>query len=154
MKTLCVYFTRTGLTKQIAGEIASATGADMLCITDGKDRSGFFGYIAAAVVGLRKNLPDLLAYTPALPMDEYDRVVVAAPIWCENVCPMARKFLQENSFRGEVAYVITHMSPLPYDKPIAKLANYAGKQPLAVLSVQTKNYDWTQDVRSFVEKIQ
>ena len=152
MKTLCVYYSRTGMTEQIAREIAAGCGADLLRITDGKDRSGFFGYCAAAMAGLRKKLPVLQPYSLPAPLAEYDRVIVLSPIWCENVCPVIRAFLaaEKEQLRGEVYGVITHMSALPYDKPRAALAHSLGREALPGLSVQTRKHDWHAEVQNFI----
>lgn len=47
MKTLCLYYTRTNKTREIMENIAKIIGADVAEYTDGKDRSGFLGYIVA-----------------------------------------------------------------------------------------------------------
>lgn len=156
MKTLCVYSTRTGMTKQIAETIACRTGAELLRITDGKDWSGVLGYFGAAVSGLRKTLPQLLPYRTRLPLEQYDRIILCAPIWCENVCPVMRAFLTENMglFRGEVCCVITHMSALSYEERMRGLELYLGREPARWLSVQTGNYDRSKDVEAFIRGLE
>lgn len=156
MKTLVVYCTRTGLTQTIAEKIAKETKADLCFVTDGKDYDGFFGYIKAAVVGLRKTLPELLPVEMKAPLQEYDRVIVCAPIWCEDVSPVARQFLLQNKdeITGDICFVITHMSALSYDAKTQALSELLGKAPKAVLSVQTKNHDYMQDTENFIKRIQ
>lgn len=155
MKTLCVCHSRTGITKTIAETVAEETEAELLFISDGEAYEGFFGYIRAAVVGLRKSLPTLAPYCTAQPMESYDRIVVLCPVWCEDVSPVARKFLLENReiISGEVSICLTHMSPIPYTQKIDKLFAAFGKKPKATLSVQTRKYDFSGDVASFIEKI-
>ena len=155
MKTLIVYATRTGMTRRAAEILAEALNADTVMITDGKDRRGFFGFCAAAVAGLRKTLPSLLPVGFPAPLGSYDRVVVCTPVWSENVCPLARAFL--TAYREQlpptVCYLVTHMAPAPYDKPIAALDSLTGKPATAVLSVQTKNHDWEADVRAYAKSL-
>lgn len=153
MKTLCVYHTRTGCTEKIAQAISKELNAELVEITDGKDVSGVWGYIKAAVAGLKKGLPTLCAYKTELPLAEYDRVIVACPIWCENVSPIARAFMKENDFSGEVHVVVTHMSPMSYEKKIDQLNVYLGKAPNSFLSVQTKKHDYTMALKSFIENL-
>ena len=154
MKTLCVYYSRTGTTKEIAQTVAGALHADLLAVTDGVNRAGVSGYIGAAVDGLRKMLPVVRPFRTPRPLERYDRVIVAAPIWCEDVCPVIRAFLTDNRgrFKGELCYIVTHMSALSYAEKITGLVRYAGKEPADWLSVQTKNYDWTQDVADFLHR--
>ena len=47
MRTLCLYYTRTNTTKAVMENIAKIIGADVAEYTDGKNRSGFFGYVGA-----------------------------------------------------------------------------------------------------------
>lgn len=152
MKTLCVYATRTGHSKKIAEEIAEKLGAELLCVTDGKDYRGAWGYLVAAVVGLRKKLPALLPYQTEMPLKEYDRVITVTPIWCENLCPTVRAFLLENreELCGEWIPVVTHMSGLPYDEPARRLSQALGKPFAAFLSLQTKNHNWCPEVEEFL----
>jgi hypothetical protein len=44
MKTLVVYFSRSGHTRQVAREIASRCGADLEAIREERGRAGLLGY--------------------------------------------------------------------------------------------------------------
>ncbi len=155
MKTICIYHTRSGLSEQIALQIAREIGAEVLAVTDGKTRKGFFGYIAAAVVGLRKKLPVLLPCTPVCPLEEYDKVVIVAPIWCENVSPVMRAFLAQNKnrFHGELFYVITNMSGLSYQPKVDALSELTGKPYTGLLQIKTHKNDWNDEVAAFAAKL-
>ncbi len=48
MKTLCLYYSRTNLTKEVMESMAQVLDADLAEYTDGKDRSGFLGYVGHA----------------------------------------------------------------------------------------------------------
>ena len=154
MKTLCVYCTRSGLTEKLALEAAAKTDAETVKITDGKDRSGGWGYFCAAVAGLRRKLPELLPFETALPLSAYDRVILAAPIWSENVCPLLRRFLADHGkeLTGRVYLLITHMSDQPYAKKIERLNDLLGKAPDGVLSVSTVG-DHEAETAAFLETL-
>ena len=155
MKTICIYCTRTGITKKIAEDIAAAVGAELSEITDGKARRGVFGFIGGAVVGLRKKLPELLPLRTERPLEEYDRVIVLAPVWCETLSPIARAFLTEekSSLKGELDLVITHMSDLTYEEPVRKFTDSVGLAPKHFLSVKTKNHVFSDEVKGFIEEL-
>ncbi len=53
MKTLVVYYSRTGNTKLIGDELAAVLGADVEELKDRDDRSGRMGYIRAGRDALR-----------------------------------------------------------------------------------------------------
>lgn len=154
MKTLCVYSTRSGLTEKAVQRIAEKCGCETMLITDGKDYSGIFGYFKAAVRGLSKKLPVLKPYKSSLPIDQYEKIIIAAPVWCEDICPFAKTFLKENKdkLKGEVYFVITHMSDLTYEEKIIKLKNQIAKSDFPHLSVKTHKNDYTAELDLFVNK--
>ena len=155
MKTICIYHTRSGLSEQIARQIADQLQAEVLTVTDGKSHKGFFGYIGAAVEGLKKKLPEILPCTPSCPLEEYDKVIIVAPIWCENVSPVMRAFLAQNKnrFKGELYYVITSMSGLSYLPKIDALRDLTDKPYSDILQVKTHKNNWTAEVTNFTEKL-
>lgn len=145
MNTLCVYYSRSGISKEIAETIAKGLDAELVEITDGKAYGGFFGYIKAAIVGLRKNLPELKEYKTKLEIEEYDRVINVGPVWCERFCPINRQFTAQNEGKiKKLICVVTHMSKLPYTD---------GLDADEVLTVQTSKHDWTEEVNEFINRI-
>ena len=155
MKTICIYHTRTGTSEQIAKQIAAKTEADVMQVTDGKSHKGFFGYVAAAVIGLKKELPVILPCNPPCPLEEYDNVVIVAPIWCENVSPVMRAFLAQNKnkLRGSLYYVITSMSGISYKAKIDELRELSGKPYTDIAEIKTHKNEWTGEVSAFAEKL-
>ena len=57
MKTLCLYYTRTNITKTAMEHLAKLLEADLAEYTDGKDRSGVTGYIGACFASMKKSYP-------------------------------------------------------------------------------------------------
>ncbi len=49
IKVLCVYCTRTGHTKALMQAISDRLGAELVEITDGKNRSGLLGYVLSLI---------------------------------------------------------------------------------------------------------
>ncbi len=120
---LCLYVTRTGNTEKLMKKIAERLGAEIAEISDGADYSGFTGYFKAIVRSYSKKVLPLLPVSAEKPLSEYDKVIIGFPIWCERVCPIAEKFIENNkhSLTGKVSLVATHMSNRAYAKPISKL---------------------------------
>ena len=56
MRTLCLYYTRTNTTKEIMENIARIIGADAAEYTDGKNRSGFLGYVGACFATVKNTI--------------------------------------------------------------------------------------------------
>ena len=155
-KTLCVYCTRTNTTKKIIETVAASLDGDLIRITDGVNRAGPLGYVGAAVTALKRSLPEILSVNTRMPITEYDRIILGAPIWAETVCPLAKAFLHRYGplINGKVFYVIIHMVKNPYDTPIAKLDNILGRPHSAHLSVSTKNENLESEIEAFISQIQ
>lgn len=135
--------------------LAANLDAEVLEITDGKDRNGVRGFIGAAIDGLRKKLPRLQPFSTAVDLNEYDRIIVGAPIWSEDICPIARAFLMKyaDEINGALYCVVTHMSENTYLKKIHKLEGGMRRTVDGYLSLQTENNDWMPEVSAFAEKI-
>lgn len=154
MKTLCLYYSRTNTTRVIARRIAMLLGADLFEYTDGKDRSGFKGYVASCIDSF-KEPPKVHIIGDEPDWDAYDRVIVAMPTWVEAPSVVGRGFLQQYSgkFKGSLYLVVTHMAAADYEKPIRKLYGCSIVAPTAHLSVQTKNHDPEAEIQRFVRSI-
>lgn len=154
-KTLCIYYSRTGLTAEIMQSIAQQLDAELVSFTDGRNYDGVWGYLKACAVALSKNLPRLKPFVTERPMSDYETVIVGVPVWVEAPSVMVKAFLKENGrdIRGKLCYVVTHMSPISYEKKILDLARYAGRPCDSFLSVQTRKHDWKPEAAAFAEKI-
>lgn len=135
MKSLVVYYTRTGKTKFVAEAIAAQLGADIEEIVDLKKREGKIGWIMSGKDASRKSLTEI-APTKKAPAD-YDLVVIGTPIWAWSPTPAIRTYLsQNNNLSGKkVALFYTFDSDMKQggEKTKALLTNatVVGELPLA-----------------------
>ena len=109
MKTLCIYYSRSGSTKQIMKKIAAKTGADTGEFTDGKDRGGVLGYLKCCIDSYRA-APLISVSGLSQPLGDYDRVIIGFPVWAEKPCIPAKGFIEQYAEKlpHEVYFVITH----------------------------------------------
>lgn len=103
MKTIIVYFSKSGRTKRTAEKIAAVTGSDLYEIqTRKKYPSNYFKTLGIARAELKRNEYPELAGRPDL--SGYDRILLGFPIWF-GTCPMAvLSFVKETSLEGKVIY--------------------------------------------------
>ena len=85
MRTLCLYYTRTNTTKEIMENIAGIIGADVAEYTDGKDRSGFLGYVGACFATVNNTISKV-SIKGEIHLKEYDRVIIGMPVWVAGPC--------------------------------------------------------------------
>jgi flavodoxin len=99
MKSLVVYYTRTGKTKFVAETIATQLGADIEEIVDLKKRAGTLGWIMSGKDASRKSLTEI-APTRKAPAD-YDLIVIGTPIWAWSPTPAIRTYISQNNLSGK-----------------------------------------------------
>jgi len=131
MKTLVVFYSRTGCTRRVAEDLARRLGADQEELKEQADRSGAAGYIAGGRDAMLKHPADLL---PVIRKPEdYDMIVVATPVWAFTLCPAIRTWLQrEASHVRRVAFVCTQ-GGRGAGRAIQHMREIAGRDPVATL---------------------
>lgn len=124
---LIYYFTRTGRSKGIAETLAKEQGTSALPISDGKNWSGVFGYMKAAVAALKgKGLP--VTYTPPAGGES---VAVVFPVWAGRCPPAIKTFVQEVGCERITAIPTSLGSRLNERSGFAKVVDLVGKEIFA-----------------------
>ena len=155
MKTLCLYFTRTNTTKEIMENVARILGADVAEYTDGKDRSGFFGYVGACFATLNNTISKV-SIKGEVDLTSYDRVLIGMPVWAEGPCAIGRAFIKKyrDSLPDEVYYVVTHMGGRQdYMAKIKAMDKLLGRPSAGQASIRTKENDYIKESADFAETL-
>lgn len=137
MKTLVVFYSRTGTTKKVAEALASKMGADLEEIKDTVDRSGIKGYLFSGRDAMKKNLTVLRQLSKDV--SQYDLVVIGTPIWITVSVPVRTFLVQhKNEFAKNVAFFCT-MGGSGDEKAFKEMEEIVGKKPLATLTLRTRD---------------
>ena len=155
MKTLCLYFTRTNTTKEIMENVARILGADVAEYTDGKDRSGFFGYVGACFATLNNTISKV-SVKGEIDLKEYDRVIIGMPVWVEGPCAIGRALIKKlgSVMPSEVYYVVTHMGEKhDYVAKIKAMDRLLGRPSSGQVSIRTKENDYIKESTAFAESL-
>ncbi len=99
MKTLVVYYTRTGNSKFAAETIAAELGADIEEVVDLKNRQGKLAYMSCGRDAMNGKETEI-AETKRNPAD-YDLIVIAQPVWAWSPTPAIRTYLSRNNLSGK-----------------------------------------------------
>lgn len=106
MKSLVVYYSKSGNSKFVAQTIAEKIGADTEEVIDKKNRRGWIGFLTAgfdATLGKETQIEE----TKFQPKN-YDLVVVGTPIWNSRPAPAIRTYLNKNDLsQQKVAFFCT-----------------------------------------------
>lgn len=99
MKTLVVYYSRTGNTQFVAETVAQHLGADIEEVVDLKKRFGMSAFMKASLDAMlgRETKISATAKSPEL----YDLIVVGTPVWFTRPTPAIRTYLKKNSLAGK-----------------------------------------------------
>jgi flavodoxin len=115
LKTLVVYYSRTGNARFVAETIAAEVGADIEEVIDLKKRSGAFGFLSGGS-DARRGKETKIAPTTKSPAG-YDLIIVGTPVWAGRPSPAIRTYLKKNDLSG---------------KKVAVFFAQGGKKPRAI----------------------
>jgi flavodoxin len=99
VKSLVVYYTRTGNAKFVAETVAAELGSDIEEIVDLKKRAGPLGWVGAGRDSTQEKEAQIVP-TKLAPAN-YDLIVVGTPIWAWRPTPAIRTYLKNNDLSGK-----------------------------------------------------
>ena len=112
MKSLVVYYSRSGNTRFVAEQIAKEIGGDIEEIIDKKRRKGLLGFVLSGYDATRGRITKIEPIKRS-PKD-YDLVFVGTPMWNKRITPAVRTFLRDNNFSEKrVALFCTNLGSEP-----------------------------------------
>ena len=144
MKTLVLYYTRTGNTKFVAETIAAELGADIEEVTDLKKRQGTLGWLSAGRDAMGAKETEI-AQTKGTPT-EYDLIIIGQPVWAGNPTPAIRTYLNKNDLSGKkVALFLSDINlGQTVEKTKALMPNSTFVGELALPAKELKNKEETK----------
>ncbi len=94
MRSLVVFYSRTGNTKFMAEKVAAELSADTEEVVDLKNRRGWLGFIRAGYDATRSKVTKIQKTQKS--SWDYDLIVVGTPVWNSRLTPAIRTYLKEN----------------------------------------------------------
>jgi flavodoxin len=133
VKSLVVFYSRTGNARFVAQTIAAEVGADIEEVIDLKKRSGVIGYLRGGSDAKRGKETEI-APTQKSPAD-YDLIIVGTPIWSGRPTPAITTWLKKNNLSGKkvaVFFVQGGERPQGIEQTKALIPNstYLGEIPI------------------------
>ncbi|MFH1236906.1 MAG: flavodoxin [Candidatus Aenigmatarchaeota archaeon] len=153
MKTLVVFYSRTGTTRKVADEIAKALNCETEEIADTKKRAGILHYLSSGRDAQKEALTTLVE--PKKDPSKYDLVVIGTPVWAGKMSVPVRAYLhlKKDNFK-KVALFYTAGSQ--NDKIFPDMSKVCGKPPVATLGLSAadiKKGDSARKIKEFSEKL-
>jgi hypothetical protein len=104
MKTLIVYYSRTGMNEKLAEILKQKTNGDVEKIISKVNFSGPIGYLRGGRDAMRKKTCEIepLKFSPK----DYDLTIILAPLWAGLVPPPTRAYILQNQANfKDVAFI-------------------------------------------------
>jgi flavodoxin len=124
LKSLVVYYSRTGSARFVAETIAAEVGADIEEVIDLKKRSGPIGFFIGGSDARRGKETKISPTTKS--SSDYDLVFVGTPVWASRPSPAIVTYLKKNDLSGKkVALFFTRggKKPAAFDETKALIPN-------------------------------
>ena len=153
-KILCIYYSRSGNTKQAMEEIAQALDAELVEITDGVDRSGTAGWLRSGRDAMRRTLEPLKPFETERPLQEYQLVVVGTPVWAGRCSSVTRAFLKKYGKKlTNAAYVVTRGSEKRDEAIYEQMDLYVPAGHSAAVSLRSGSVGYTFWQEEFLRQV-
>ncbi len=153
MRSLIVYYSKTGVTRRAAIDVSRMLGSDVEEIIDIKDRGGLAGWLTGGGDSFLKKLTEIKR--PKKDPSKYSLVIIGTPVWSFTVTPAIRTYITKKCRRlRKVAFFCTHGgAPGNTFKTMKELC---GKKPVAILGLTAKDMQSGESfdkIKKFVSKI-
>lgn len=136
MKILVVYYSRSGITRRVALQIASFLQCDSEEIVDRTNRSGVVGFFRSGHEAAAKKSADIGAVEkdPAL----YDCVLIGTPVWAFTMSSPARAYIAryKDSFKS-VGFFCT-VGGKGAERALGHMREACGISPVVSFSVNSR----------------
>lgn len=133
MKTLVVYYSRSGVTRSAAEAIAKVLGADLEEIVDLTDRRGALGYLRAGRDAALKR-PTVI-HPPIRQPKDYDLVIIGTPVWAFTMAPAVRTWIGMHKAQISHVALLCTMGGSGDKRTFTHLEQACGHTPVATLSL-------------------
>lgn len=127
MRSLVVYYSRSGATRLLVEALAARLVADCCEIRSAYYRPALFGYLAAGRDGMRGATPPITIETPAT---RPDCLLIGAPIWAGRIAAPVNSYiagLRESP--PTVGVFVTSGGPPPHPAAQTAIGKRLGRAP-------------------------
>jgi flavodoxin len=156
MKTLIVFYSRTGTTQKLAQALAEELGNNAVLeeIKDTANRAGVRGYLLSGRDATLRKLTKLEPFQND--PNDFDLVAVGTPIWSWNLSTPIRTYLENNKDRFKKTAFFAVMGGSGTERAAKEMEKITGIKNQAILGVKTTEIikgDLTKELTNFSESL-
>jgi menaquinone-dependent protoporphyrinogen IX oxidase len=138
MRTLIVFYTRTGTTGKVAQALSERCGAEIEQIRDVHPRRGLLRGWWRSIREVRRRSEAEILTTGKQPQ-EFDLVILGTPVWAGSMSSPLRTWINRNRSSLEQVAVFVTQGGRGGEKAAAQVAELCGTAPVARLVVNAKD---------------
>ncbi len=136
MKSLVVFYSKTGITKKVAENIKEILNCDIEEVVDLKKRSGILGFIISGRDAALEKLTEIKKLTKNI--SQYEHIIIGTPVWAGNITPAIRTFVESYSRLFKNVSFFCTMRITGDKKVFEKLSLICNKKPIFYISFRQK----------------
>jgi flavodoxin len=150
MKSLVVYYSRTGTTKRIGEALAQLLASETEELVDMKKRSGLLGFLSAVRDARAKKITTLadVKHDPSL----YDLVILGTPVWGGTLSNAMRTYISANKSKFKRVAFFCTLGGTGNKQLFDEMESLCEQRPvdvLAVLQKEVKKEAYQDKLRQF-----
>lgn len=150
MKNLVIYYSHTGITKNVAQKIAEVLSCETEEIIEYKNRKGILGWFISIYDTKTKKLTQIKPISKDL--SYYDHILIGTPVWALNLPPAVRTFVNEHHQKfNQVSFFCT-MGSFGSKNVFKELEFLCRKQPIKKVDFKTseiKSNKYLEKIKEF-----
>lgn len=120
MKSIVLYYSRTGKTAAVANAIADKLSSEIIEIKDLKGRKGVIGYIKAALDARGMNTTPIEPST--VNTADYDLICLGTPTWAGKPAPAINTIIRDSEIRGKDIILFVTLGGNKYENVIDSMS--------------------------------
>jgi flavodoxin len=154
MKTLLVYYSRTGNTKKITESISESLNCDIEEIVDKDKRSGIIGYIKSGYQASRGKMG--VIEEPKYDLSQYELVIIGTPVWAGKMAVPVKAYLNKNMDKIPLLACFCTCGGSGIESTLDEIAEYTNITPMAsfgLKSSEIKDGSYKDKVEKFVQEV-
>lgn len=105
MKTLVIFYSYTGKTRELASKKAAETGADIIEVKERKKRSKFNAYVVGCFQAMKQKKAIIEPIDTDL--NAYEKIIILMPIWAGHPAPAFNNIIEILPAGRQVELIMT-----------------------------------------------
>ena len=145
MKTIIIYYSESGNTKQVAKTLSSQLNADLTEIKDTKPRTGFHRKISSSIDAFRENKTETIPQKVEL--EDYGVIYFGTPTWASNASPAIITIIDKCDLQGKDIVLFATMNGSGGRSAINRMKEKVesrGARVVESFTIKTKNKNFSQ----------